>query len=353
MEQPVGAIPWDQVGPGWILATWDEGPATPVGEPHTPSPTTLYLVNPIGGRYAIRTFAADTPVGLDDWSGDGRRALLTAYGTGGGPTTVIEVDLTNGQTIHSQRVTTTPETKFQYTRPYGRAVLATIQPPQLVGPLTFERTDTSGAVQLVYATQSRAVGSFQGGVLSTPDGTELILGAQTGLIEMSNDGHLVGTSTLPTSSGVPCSPHRWWTIGVVLASCGGPLYLVPLSGGTPTQLTAPLTGRGPDLGDLDAWKLDSGTFVQAASGCGDVYLAKLNPDGTTTPVMVPDVDNSGTVLVVGAHDELLAIQAKLACGGGVALVWYNPTINTTNLILGPPLNGGGVANAILFRDPNT
>lgn len=33
------------------------------------------------------------------------------------------------------------------------------------------------------------------------------------------------------------------------------LWLVPIDGGTPTALTAPNDGHGPDYGDQNAWQL--------------------------------------------------------------------------------------------------
>jgi len=46
--------------------------------------TTLYLVDPAGGRYPITTFPpAGDSAGLElvDWSGDGTRALFAPYGS--------------------------------------------------------------------------------------------------------------------------------------------------------------------------------------------------------------------------------------------------------------------------------
>src|SRR5689334_16928287 len=77
-EGTIQDIPWSQVGGGWMLAMWS--PATPTrggAEPATGQPTfqtsatTLYLISPEGGRYAITTFPppgddGSTP-SLVDW----------------------------------------------------------------------------------------------------------------------------------------------------------------------------------------------------------------------------------------------------------------------------------------------
>jgi TolB protein len=77
VEAPLGAIPWSRVGPGWVLAMWSPVPGLGAGEqppPGTPTyqtaTTTLYLVDPAGGRYAVTTFPppgeGSTP-NLVDW----------------------------------------------------------------------------------------------------------------------------------------------------------------------------------------------------------------------------------------------------------------------------------------------
>ena len=70
------SVPWSQVGSGWLLATLTEGGAKRGAEQEA-----LYLVDPAGGRYLLATLPAGEA--LQDWSGDGARALLTSVS---GPT---------------------------------------------------------------------------------------------------------------------------------------------------------------------------------------------------------------------------------------------------------------------------
>jgi hypothetical protein len=152
-----------------------------------------------------------------------------------------------------------------------------------------------------------------------------------------------------------CSPVRWWDTAAttVLASCveqGYPrLWLVPTDGGTPTARTAPLVGTATsDAGDVNAWQLPTGTYVQALGGCGFEYLAKLNTiGGPTTPVTVPGVQ--GSVVVVGATGGHLDLQAKAPCGGGQELFDYDPATGATTVLLGATLNGGGVIEARAYQ----
>jgi TolB protein len=52
--------------------------------------------------------------------------------------------------------------------------------------------------------------------------------------------------------------------------------------------------------------------------------------------------------VVGVNRGHLDLHAKLACGSGQAPVDYDPAAETTTVLLGGPVNGGGVINAVPY-----
>jgi len=129
VEAAIGTIPWSQVGRGWMLATWSPvaggspGAPPPPGAPtYQTAATTLYLVDPAGGRYPITSFP---PPGrranpeLVDWSGDGSHALLDAPDAT--PPTAIMVDLHTG----AQTTVPAPGSR-RYSRPDGTALPAVI-----------------------------------------------------------------------------------------------------------------------------------------------------------------------------------------------------------------------------------
>jgi hypothetical protein len=348
VEAPIDTIPWSQVGPGWVLATWSpltgHRPGnTPTDEPdpYTVS-TTLYLVDPQGGRYPITTFPPAKGVApeLIDWSGDKTRALMSPLGM---TKALIEVDLRTGK--QTPITLSDPSADAQYTLPDGNALLVTNGGYHKQASMV--RTDLTGKEQLSYP-----IAQDFDGVLSSPDGNELVLGTGSGLALMSNEG--TPGNALPVVGQTDCRPLRWWDADAktVLANCGShpsQLWLVPVDGTAPTALTAPNQGQtGADLGDVDAWQLPAGTFVQDLGACGVIYLAKLNSDGTTTEVDVPDV-RGGSINVIGVNGDSLRLQAKAACGGGQSLVDYNPSVNTSTVLLGPPVNGGGVLSAMAFK----
>src|SRR6202171_5329736 len=343
VEGAIGAAPCSQVGPGWVLARWSPVVAHRPGEPSAAGEptrdtanTTLYLVDPAGGRYPITTFP---PPGkkagpeLIDWSGDGSHALLDARYAD--PPTTIMVDL------HTGAQTTLPVNGSpRFTPPDGKELLRARPSVDYYGPSALERVDLAGNQQLTYPTDKLG-GAFNGSYLSTADGTRLVLGTSTGLSLMGHDG--VAGPRPPISGQTDCSPLRWWDGKpgtTVLATCDGAgkasrLWLVPINGGTPTALTAPNNHQnGPDYGDGFAWQLPAGTFIQAGGACGVIFLAKLNPDGTTSEVNVPNTE--GSVRVIGVDGANLELQAKAGCGGGQALLDYDPAANTSTVLLGGP-----------------
>ncbi len=355
VEGAVNTIPWPQVGPGWLLATWSPVPGTGSGPPPPGQPTyetattTLYLVDPAGGRYPITTFGppGEGPSAtLADWSGDGRHAMLYSQAPGAsGALTVITVDLHTGA-----QATFAVNNGFNivphYSLPEGKAVL--LAKSHGAEPGWLKRVDLAGKPELTYPVGP----DFQGSYLSTPDGTQLVLGTAAGLALMSNDG--TAGKTLPVTGEQDCAPTRWWDANsTVVARCLdhslARLWLVPISGEPPTALTAPLNGQGPDYGDMDAWKLPSDTFLQVAGACGSEYLGKLSAvGGTTTRVDVPDIDPRSSVRVIGANGGHLDVQGRASCGGGQALFDYDPAANTSTVLLGPSLNGGGVIAALPY-----
>lgn len=365
-------MPWSKVGPGWMLATWS--PVTPTMPGSDPVPneptrdvatTTLYLVDPQGNRYPVTEFAPDADPDVIDWSGDGSHALVRSerYEPAASSTSLVSIDL------HTGEQTTLPIKGFaRYTRPDGNALLVADNNDR-DKPGTLKRVDLAGNEQLSYPTdQLGGAGHFSGSYLQSPDGTQIVLGtanvekdgytkSDNSLVVMGNDGRIIRTLPTPMAKA-ECAPSRWWTPTVILAHCtndaGGQLWKVPVDGSTPIALTAVNSGQGDDpgfagdYGDGVAWELPSGTFLQTAGACGTVHLSRLTPDMHTTQVKVPGV--SEDIVVAGATGDKLLLLAQVGCGGTTSLLTYDPAANTSTVLLGPPVNGGGVTEALLYPD---
>ncbi len=382
VEAPIGTVPWSQVGPGWTIAMWSPAAGTRPGEQPPPgqptyanSPTTLFLVDPAGGRYVITTLPAPTGKSrpaLVDWSAEGGGALM--YEGYSSPPVAVSVDLHTGAqtTIPIARTDSSGgvNSTVRYSRPDGKAVLLSTG---FVGstPGTLKRLDVTGKPQQSYDTDRLGgAGQFSGNYLQSADGTQLVLStANLGnqlvprtdnslVVLRSNDGQVVRKLSAPMPEA-RCLPVRWWNPTVVLAHCtslktsANQLWELPLDGSGPTALTAVNSGKqndpgfGSDLGDVDAWQLVSGTFLQSEGACGSSFLSRPTSDGHSTKVNVSGLDNQTSVHVigVGADNSKLVLEAAPNCGQGSSLLTYDPTANASTVLLGPPLNGGSVIAA--------
>jgi hypothetical protein len=362
VEAAITDVPWSQVGPGWTLATWS--PVTPhmpgnlaaPGEPTwETAAVTLYLVDPAGNRYAIKTFPVGERPELIDWSGDGRHALLGQEYPA--PDSVSLLD------VHTGGETTIDVNGYpRFTRPDGKAILVSTDDDR-DHPGTLRRIDLDGNPQQTYPAESLGgTGHFTGDDVESPDGTQLVLGTDTGMVAMRDDGSAVRALAKPPVWNAECRPVRWWTTDAVLAHCDAnrssatQLWTVPLDGSAPSALTAPNSGQGDDpgfdgdLGDGVAWRLPGGTFLQSAGACGTMFLSRLTADRHTTRVDVPGVSDS--VRVAGVNGDKLDLLGKVGCGGTDSLVSYDTVTDSSTVLLGPPINGGGVTEAIPYAGRN-
>jgi TolB protein len=332
--QPAG-VPWGGVGPGWVLAQYTT--ATPEGG--KTGPVVLYLISPGGARYQLARWPdfRSAPQ-LLAWSPDGKRALFQVFSGLGG---VAQLTLATGRM--TTFVMPGAANPIGYTTPQGLNIVA-------------GRPSGNGTILARYSLSGRLVQSLgysaDGQVLYTPSGTEFVTGASRGLKLVSNRGSLIRPLPVPSTSADSCGPVRWWNGGTVLASCSPPgsaapqLWLVPVSGAHPKALTPPRNPSSGDLGDLDAWQLSSGLYLQAAGPCGVLHIFRQARGGSIKLVTVPHTNGDNQVLA--AHGSRLLIQAPTECTGSVSLLWYDPGKRAEQWLIRAPGNVTGVANAVPF-----
>jgi TolB protein len=353
VQAPASAIPWVNVGPGWFLALWGPHAAVYPGPAITKweqQKTTLFLVDPDGGRYLIDTLPAPSLYQLYDWSGDGRRALIGTPTTGAQPKSrVEEIDLASGKVLSqfTSSGSNTYDDWYQFTRPKGLALLRSSQDDN--GVISLARLSLTGETQQTYPSARPVVASANSALLPSLDGTELVVAADHGLELFANNGtFLRGIGPLAKA----CSPERWWGPNDLVASCVSlsvnssavpALWLVPVNGPAPSQLTFP---KAPDYGDVNGWKVGNAVYLQALGACGTEFLARRLSNGATKQVNVPKAANDERV--IGASGGQLALQAVVGCGGGQSLFLFDPTTAKETALLGPPLNGGGVLSALPY-----
>src|SRR4029077_17929619 len=135
-----------------------------------------------------------------------------------------------------------------------------------------------------------------------------------------------------------------------LASCERPgngprvLWLVPVSGAHPKALTRPHDPRTTgDCGDLAAWRLPSGLYLQAAGACGLLPIYRQARNGSIKLVIPPHTTDDNRVLT--ARGARPPGPAPTDCTGSNSLLWYDPGTRAEQWLIRPKGNVIGVANA--------
>lgn len=211
--------------------------------------------------------------------------------------------------------------------------------------VVLERYSQTGTRLLTYRHSFGGLGEFNGFFTESPNGTMIAMGTPRGVALLSNSGAELAAYRVPRAEY--CYPKRWWSSTIILASCGSSasrLYEIHVDTGAVNDLTA--TPRAPDFGDENAWSTHPGVYVQDAGACGYQYMGVLGANHRTTPVNVPLAD--GSVYIIGEANHELALYTTIACGSGMSVLWYNPSSDTSSVVLGPPVTGGSVVSAISF-----
>jgi hypothetical protein len=325
-------VSWASVGAGWSLGAYSAATGGG-GTPRKAGPTTLYLVGPNGYRDALYEWpAGQSAWTLLDWSGDKTRALFAGPGSDVGQLVLATGKFTSFKLPGGTQV-------IGYSRPDGTAILAT---QQVISTDKVLRYDLTGHLEQTLA--SGPANSASDAVYS-PAGTSLAVNGAKALEQVGNDGHVI--RSLPVPGNPTCDPVRWWNAGTILASCWAPghpasrLWLVPVSGVTPTALTPQRSSSGPDLGDINAWSLPSGLYLQATGACGVIYIAKPTSTGAAATVTVPETTGNDN-LIVAADGSRLLVRAQTSCESSTSLLWFNPATNAVQMLMRAPAGTAGV-----------
>jgi hypothetical protein len=343
-EADRSTIPWSQVDAGWTVALWTDATLTSEQELVPARPQTVYLVNPIGGRYLITTLNGNFTLRLADWSTDVRTALLIRQGATSSE--VIRLDLPSGK---MQSFSAAGKVRLaQFTKPSGKAILLERAATGI------ERVSLSGAHQLTYP-KSRTTDQFTPyHPLSSPDGRTIVLDSDHGLVVRAEDGTLRRAIASPAGTGT-CSPVRWWDANSVLAACepdvlrveAQELFVVSIL--TPGPVTPLAAATSVDNPFTLAWRLDSGVLLLNGTGCGGAgVLATRDSTGHIVARSLPAGLGGYGLNPVGATTRAVTFLIQLTCGQHPALVSYNPATNELTRLLGPGLNGGSVLGAYGF-----
>jgi hypothetical protein len=350
------AVPWSKVGVGWTLVTYTT--ATPFASPAKAGATTLYLVDPAGGKYVMYHWPhvnADGGVHLIAWSGDGGRAMLSVAKS---PTnTAEELDQLTLATGRLTRLRLPASAiPVSYTRPDGVAVLAyrfLASPPGI----QLDRYGLSGRLEKVLFTQ-KTKGNNGGGFFNlgqtspyNPDGTAIALTLAEGgtatagrSVLISNAGGLIRRYRSADS----CFVAGWWTASKLLtANCAeSRLFLAPAGGARPTPLTP--ANKSPYEFLQDAWQLAGHVYVQLSGpACGTGSLGVVRK-GELVKVTVPGLSAGATVVTTSTSKLLVVAERCMASSG---LLWFNPRNSAQVQVLGQN-QGQGVIGWVPYYKVN-
>lgn len=339
-EAPASAIPWSQVDAGWNLRAW-----TASSSPNALTSSTLYLLNPVGGRYRITTLVPTTAVVA--WSPDHRRAITQSYDSSR-RVVVQEIELSTGRRLSSFALGSF--LVRGYAGPGGHSLLLSYGGGRQ-GPTVLERVSTSGVHQLTYPASEQLTGdSSPGTALYSADGSVFLITGQRGFAVYSNDGPLLRHINFPASS--ICYAGHWWSDQVALGTCRsrptagssvyGPsnLVLISIDSGRIRQITQ---APPPEYGYSTAWLFSGGIVAQRATSCGPGSLDTFDTNGTTHPYSYRlPAGASGQAALV----KVFADQATLftgTCGSNSrSVIGLNLRTGIATVLLGPGLNGGTV-----------
>jgi TolB protein len=102
-----------------------------------------------------------------------------------------------------------------------------------------------------------------------------------------------------------------------------------------------------DLGDLDAWPLPSGLYLQAASACGTLQIFRQAASGSITKITPPHTTGNNNVIVTTSGSRML-VHAETSCPGSESLLWFDPHTQAEQWLFKTPASQSGVVAVVPF-----
>lgn len=339
------SVPWSDVGPGWLLATWS--PSFRALHP----PLYVELVSPQSVTYVL--FRVPGNAYVIGWSAHEERVLYVQ-----GNHHLVVASLESGATLGAFNLPTSASfggfgSGASFTEPDGLEIYASGFKDGVL-----RRYSLDGTLEAHFPAAVPGLGRVNASWLESPDGTQVWLGTARGLAVFSNDGALLGS--LPVTKAEDCIPERWWSSSIVLAQCtvvrGAYNYYNRLyefsaawSRGRPL-MSLPKSLYLP--GYSDGYRVGGKIILQQVSYCGLPRIAELQGSKVVVPV-IPWVGGSEGEAIVAATSTTLALETQIGgCGPGhLAVGWWDPDADTVAQVLGPPYQGGGLFGVIGYPDP--
>ncbi|MEO6700876.1 MAG: hypothetical protein ABI140_17240, partial [Jatrophihabitantaceae bacterium] len=331
-------VPWQLVGAGWTLAQWtgssqvsDNGLANPIRD----QAESIFLVDPVGGRYLITGFASGDQWTLQDWSADGQIALLRGPGSEVWSKVAI-LDLSTGQ-LQALPVPGGLTAESLLAGQDGRSVLV-----DSAGG--FQQLSDTGEQQLRFPRTVAGNTGLEHATIS-PDRGLIAFGTDKSMVLLTASATFVRTLDGP-GLGTGCRPLRWSSDQQLIAQCDSGYWLVPDSGAAPTKLSD-RSAAGSQV--QDAMPVGNVVLIAVGTSCADSGLASAEPGGQPTPVQLGPAAGAGGVRFVQAGPSTVQLLSRGGCGYAATLTSRDIDTSTDTTLLGDQVNGGGVIAAVGYH----
>jgi TolB protein len=334
-------VPWAKVGPGWVLAEYSATVVPDSSAKPRLGPVSLYLIDPAGGKYLMYRWKerqGQSLPALIDWSADAAKALIGQQPNEVGypPTRVMQLTLATGA-VTSFHV---PWNVYPqaYATPDGGAMLAT-SGDQRIKLIRYCLTGRRGP----------ALASAENLEFSESGSGVVAVSGTTGIKLVDATGRIIRWLPVPgaQAAAAGCGPIRWWNARTVLAVCPQHgLWLIPADGAAPRHLSPARNGHGVDPnGDVGAWALPSGLYLQAVGACSQLYIVRQLPSGRVQSVNIPGTYGNNNRIINSLGTRLL-VRAQTGCPGSDSLLWFDPATRAVQMLLSAPRDVIGVLAAI-------
>jgi DNA-directed RNA polymerase specialized sigma24 family protein len=330
-ERTRGAIPWSEVGAGWIVIA--------TAAPPTAVTMTLLLVSPTGTRYALGS-APDSIV-VQDVSANGRHVLVAVGAR------AEDWDLQSG----TARAVATPYgwKSLRYSGPdpsYGYLVLWT----DSGSIVRLERRTADGDLRTEYDTAlaSTAGSPRHPGVLVSDDGSTALLSSRDGPLQLLG----LATDTIagpgPFVQAPSCEPLARWSRTEAVVGCGSSIQVNAFDTlvGRPMLVTP--SGSAPVRAAVQ-WPAAGSPVLQLEDLCS-TSLATVSPDGRVSRLTLSGV---GAGLVPNAVVGTTVYLGGTRCAtDGDRLVAYDLRSGGATELAGPLVGRRTVRQAVVITTPS-
>jgi hypothetical protein len=116
-----------------------------------------------------------------------------------------------------------------------------------------------------------------------------------------------------------------------------------------SRIRAHKLGRYADPGDVGAWRLPGGLYLQAIGSSGNARIFRQASGRPVTPVTVPRTGGDNWILA--SRGGWLLLTVSNLCADSTSLLWFNPSTYREQFLIRPPRRMAGLLGAVPYGQP--